>query len=85
MATLSDLPYDEHRLVVVVALGFFVFGAIARLPRVRVASAEAGAALVLVPAAILVFVAGAIVTHWLGAGQSDGRIEMLSGVIGVLA
>jgi hypothetical protein len=55
------------------------------LPRVRVASAEAGAALVLVPAAILVFVAGAIVTHWLWAGQSDGRIEMLSGVIGVLA
>jgi hypothetical protein len=85
MATLSDLPYDEHRLVVVVALGFFVFGAIARLPRVRVASAEAGAALVLVPAAILVLVAGAIVTHRLWAGQSDGRLELLSGVICVLA
>jgi hypothetical protein len=44
VSTLSDLPYDEHRRIVVVALGFFALGvAVVPLRRIRVSSSELGA------------------------------------------
>jgi len=59
VATLADIPYDRHRLVVVVALGFFALGAaVVPLRRIRVGSTELGAALVLAPALVLVLVGG---------------------------
>ena len=87
MATLSDLPYDQHRLTVVIALGFLLLGAIFRLPRIRVSSAEAGAFLVLVPLAVLVIVAGWASTEWAWAGESqvDNGFAPVAGLVCVLA
>lgn len=86
MASLSDLPYDQHRLTVVIALGFLLLGAIFRLPRIRVSSAEAGAFLVLVPVAMLVFVAGWALTEWAWAGESqvDNGFAPIAGLVCVL-
>jgi hypothetical protein len=86
VSTLSDIPYDEHRLVVVVALGFFALGAaVVPLRRLRVSSSELGAALVLVPAMVLVFAAAVAVADWAWAGESDQVLVPMAGVTCVFA
>ena len=86
MSTLSDIPYEVHRLVVIVALGFFALGvAIVPLRRIRVSSNELGAALVLVPAMVLVFVAGIGVAVWAWAGESEELLVPRAGVSCVFA
>ena len=62
MTTISDIPYEEHRLIVLVALGFVLLGAIAPFPSIHKMSIEAWFLLVFAPSAVLVFIGGVAVT-----------------------
>jgi hypothetical protein len=86
VATLADIPYDSHRLVAVVALGFFALGAaVVPLRRIRVGSTELGAALVLAPALVLVLVGGVTVYLLAWAGDPAQLTAPIAGVASVFA
>jgi hypothetical protein len=86
MTTLADIPYDRHRLIVVVALGFFVIGAtVVPLRRIRVGSTGLGAALVLAPALVFVLVLGMMLDQLAWAGESDVLTAPIAGAASAFA
>jgi hypothetical protein len=86
MATLVDIPYDRHRLIVVVAVAFFVLGAaVVPLRGIRVGSTELGAALVFAPALVLVLVLGTIADQLAWAGDSDALTAPIAGATSAFA
>jgi hypothetical protein len=85
MGTLSDIRYEEHRLIVLVALGFLVLGAIAPFPRIHKMSIESWVLLVFIPSAILVFAGGVVLTTLAWAGQGEWSFLFFAGPTCVLA
>lgn len=81
MSTISDIPYDEHRLIVVVACGFLVIALALPWRRARVQPVVLWVMVAFLPSVVLAFVVGVVVTQIAWAGEQRLDMLPLSGAI----
>jgi hypothetical protein len=81
LSTISDIPYDEHRLIVVVACGFLVLALALPWRAARVQPVVLRAMVAFLPTVVLAFVVGVVVIRIAWAGEQRLDMLPLSGVV----
>jgi hypothetical protein len=81
MSTITDIPYDEHRLIVVVAFGFLVVALALPGRRARVQPVLLWVMVAFLPSVVLAFFVGIVVTQLAWAGEQRLDMLPLSGAI----
>ena len=81
MLTITDIPYDEHRLIVIVACGFLLVALVLPWDRVRVEPVGLRVISVFLPSLLLAFLVGVALTQIAWAGEQRLDMLPLSGAI----
>jgi hypothetical protein len=81
MSTITDIPYDEHRLIVVVAFGFLLVALALPWRRARVQPVVLRVMVAFLPSIVLAFAGGVVVAQIAWAGEPRLDMLPLSGAI----
>ena len=81
MSTITDIPYDEHRLIVIVALGFLVVALALPWHRARVRPVVLRVVALFLSSLVIASFAGVVLTQIAWAGEQRLDMLPLSGAI----